>query len=131
MLKEHLHSFSLALKAGVPIAMGTDAAFAVGVNARELEYLVQAGMTPMQAIVASTGRAAECIRMKHIVGTLEAGKEADLLIIAGNPLQDITTLARKECLSLVMQAGIPIAGPMVYQFPWKPPEYKDEKWLWS
>ncbi len=131
MLKEHLHSFALAFKGGVPIAMGTDAAFAVGVNAKELEYLVQAGMTPMQAITASTGRAAECLRMKHIVGTLEAGKEADLLIIDGNPLQDITALARKECLSLVMQAGVPMAGPMVYQFPWKPPQYNDEKWLWS
>jgi imidazolonepropionase-like amidohydrolase len=62
-------------------------------------------MTPMQAIVASTKTASECVHMAKDVGTLEAGKFADLLIVDGDPLADISVLQKKDCLSLIMKGG--------------------------
>jgi imidazolonepropionase-like amidohydrolase len=62
-------------------------------------------MTPMQAIVASTRTASECIHMAGDVGTLEAGKLADLLVVDGNPLDDIGVLEDKDRLLLIMQGG--------------------------
>jgi imidazolonepropionase-like amidohydrolase len=83
--------------------------------------MVECGMTPMQAIVASTGQASEALRMQALVGTLEVGKEADLLVVDGNPLEDISILADPKNLFLVMQAGRPCAGPMVNEFRFSAP----------
>jgi len=88
-------SFQLAMQAGVPIAMGTDAATSFnyhGENADELALMVEAGMTLMQAIVAATATAARALGRDAELGTLEAGKLADVLVIRGNPLVDITVL---------------------------------------
>ncbi len=112
----------LAIKAGVRIAMGTDSAYAVGEVGVELKHMVDAGMSPAQAIEASTRRAAEMMRMNDMVGTLEPGREADLLVVDGDPLNDIAVLSRVESLSLVMQAGKPVAGPMASLFPWECPK---------
>jgi imidazolonepropionase-like amidohydrolase len=86
--------------------MGTDSGVGDhGFNAEELEVMVAGGMTPMQAIVASTKTASECVHMADEVGTLEPGKLADLLIVDGDPLAGIAILQKKECLSLIMKGG--------------------------
>ena len=80
-------NFKYALEHGVKIAMGTDAgALGHGENGKELVYMVQAGMTPMQAVVASTKSAAELLGMQDALGTVEAGKLADLILVDGDPL---------------------------------------------
>jgi len=113
-------AFILSMQAGVPIAMGTDSGYAVGEAALEPEWMVEAGMKPLEAIAVSTGRAAEFLGLKDKIGTVETGKEADLLVLDGDPLKDIAVLSRRKHLSLVMQAGKPVAGPLVNQFPWSP-----------
>jgi imidazolonepropionase-like amidohydrolase len=84
-----------ACEAGVRIALGTDAFVAGmhGTNARELSLMMEeGGLSVMEAIVAGTRNAAECCRLGGQVGTLEAGKLADMLVVDGNPLADITVL---------------------------------------
>lgn len=94
-----------AKEAGVRIAFGTDMGVGPhGRNAEELELMVQAGLAPMQAIVAVTKTASECIHMAEI-GTLEAGKLADLLIVDGDPLTDISIMKDREKLLIIMQGG--------------------------
>jgi imidazolonepropionase-like amidohydrolase len=67
--------------------------------------MVEGGMTPMQAIVATTKSAAECARIAHLTGTLEVGKRADLLGVDGDPLADIAILRKKEQLKLIVRDG--------------------------
>jgi len=106
MLEEKRKVFRRALELGVPIAMGTDAgALGHGQNARELVYMVEAGMTPMQSIVASTGDAARLLSMDDRVGTLRPGRRADLLLVDGDPLDDIAVVADPDRLALVMKDG--------------------------
>jgi imidazolonepropionase-like amidohydrolase len=106
VIEDHKRSFSRAVEAGVRIAMGTDSGVGEhGANAEELQLMVEAGMTPMQAIVASTRTAAECVHMAADVGTLEPGKYADLLIVDGDPLASIAVLQQRERLALVMKGG--------------------------
>ena len=113
MRESHLRSFELARKAGVRVAMGTDAGgYGYGDTALELELLVEAGMSPAQAIETGTRRSAECMRMEPLVGTLEPGKEADLLVLAADPLQDVGVLRKREHLALVMQGGRAVGGTM-------------------
>jgi imidazolonepropionase-like amidohydrolase len=119
-LEEMRESFALAVKGGVRIAMGTDAATTTGTVGIELKHMCDSGMTPMQSIVASAKDAAEYLGMNDDIGTLESGKEADLLVVDGNPLENIAILSDTQNLSLVMQAGRPMAGPMVTLFPWQP-----------
>jgi imidazolonepropionase-like amidohydrolase len=88
-------SFRVAMEAGVPIAMGTDAATSFnqhGENADELGLMVEAGMSPMQAIVAATATAARALGRDHELGTLQQGRLADLIVVSGNPLLDVTVL---------------------------------------
>lgn len=114
------NSFARALEHGVPIAMGTDAAWASGLIGGELERMVNFGMSPMQAIVASTREAARCMRIHDRTGVLRKGMEADLLVLSGNPLEDISVLADRSCIELVMLAGKPVAGPFSHRFAWNP-----------
>jgi imidazolonepropionase-like amidohydrolase len=105
-LEAHQESISRAIAAGVKVAMGTDAAVVPhGTNLRELGLMVRSGMTPMQAIVSSTKVAAECMRWDDRVGTLEAGKLADIIIVDGDPLADIRILEQRERVALVMKDG--------------------------
>lgn len=103
----HFDSFRRAAAAGVKIAAGTDNIenSMHGKNARELELMVRYGMTPMQAIVAATKTSAETCRVDNKVGTLETGKMADLLVVDGNPLENITILQDQSRLKLIMKDG--------------------------
>jgi imidazolonepropionase-like amidohydrolase len=115
MRQDHLRSFALAREAGVKIAMGTDiGGYGYGDTALELELLVEAGMTPAEAIATSTRRSAECMRLDGEIGALEAGKRADLLVVDGDPLADISILRKRESLALVMKDGVGYAGPLMH-----------------
>ena len=93
VIETHRASFAKAVSAGVKVAMGTDSGVTPhGKNLRELTLMVEGGMTPMQAIVASTRTAAELMGLEDELGTLEPGKRADLVVIDGDPL-DLATLA--------------------------------------
>jgi imidazolonepropionase-like amidohydrolase len=106
-LKEHhIASVRRALSAGVKIVAGTDAGgHGHPSNALEIECLVKAGLTPMQALQAATGWAAECIGSERDLGTVEKGKLADLIIVDGDPLADVTVLQNLERIALVLKGG--------------------------
>ena len=102
----HKDSISRAHKAGVKIAMGTDAGVMPhGTNLRELGLMVEVGMTPMEAIVATTKTAAECLGWHDRIGTLQAGKLADIIITKTDPLQNIRSLEKTDNILLVMKDG--------------------------
>jgi len=102
----HIESLQRAVEAGVKIGAGTDAGGHQHlINARELQYLVEAGMSPMQALQAATGWAAECLGIDADVGTIQAGKLADLVVVDGDPLQDITVLQDMQRIKLVVKEG--------------------------
>jgi imidazolonepropionase-like amidohydrolase len=99
----HKASFATAVAAGVKVAMGTDSGVTPhGKNLRELALMVEGGMTPMQAIVATTRSAAELMGLEADLGTLEAGKRADLVVVDGDPL-DVATLDQR--ISAVYRDG--------------------------
>jgi imidazolonepropionase-like amidohydrolase len=101
-------SFQMVLKAGLPIGFATDAAVVPhGDNAKEFAYRVRLGQSPMAAIASATKTAAEIIGWSDRVGTLEAGKFADLIAVAGDPLRDISELER---VSWVMKGGVVYKG---------------------
>ena len=106
VIQHHIESFQKAYKAGVKIAMGTDAGVMKhGTNLRELGLMADAGMSPMDAIVASTKTAAECLGWEDQVGTLEAGKLADIIIVKGDPLEDIHSLSNNDNIQVVIKDG--------------------------
>ena len=83
-------TFAKAYKAGVKIAFGTDSAVSPhGKNAQEFIYMTEAGMPPMEAIQSATKVAAEAMKLDDTLGTIEAGKTADIIAVEGNPIQDI------------------------------------------
>lgn len=102
----HKESIAKAYKAGVKIAMGTDAGvMAHGTNLRELSLMNEIGMTPMETIVATTKVAAECMGWEDKVGTLEAGKLADIVITKTNPLTDLRSLEDNANIRIVIKGG--------------------------
>jgi imidazolonepropionase-like amidohydrolase len=102
----HKDSFRRAVAAGVNVAMGTDSGVGPhGQNAEELALMVQNGMTPMQAIVATTRNAATLMKLDQELGTVEAGKIADLILVNGDPLADITVLRPHDNIVFIMQNG--------------------------
>ncbi|MCH7736041.1 MAG: amidohydrolase family protein [Chloroflexi bacterium] len=104
--QQHIDTVQKALSAGVKVVAGTDAGgWEHGNNAKELELLVAAGMTPMQALVAATGWAAGCLDLEDSIGTIAPGKFADLVVVDGDPLADISILQDKDRIRLVMKAG--------------------------
>lgn len=106
VVEVHRASITKAYKAGVKIAMGTDAAVVPhGTNLRELGLMCDAGMTPMDVIVAATKTAAECLGWQDRVGTLEAGKLADIVISTVDPLSDMHTLANNHTIAVVIKDG--------------------------
>lgn len=106
LVVHHNESIGKAIKAGVKIAMGSDAfGHDQGENLFELELMVRAGMTPMQAIVAGTQTASELLDVAGDLGTIACGKIADILVVDGNPLDDITLLQQRQNLAVIMKAG--------------------------
>lgn len=105
--QEHaLASVPRAIERGVKIAMGTDCGIAAhGNNLRELGLLVDHGMAPMDAILAGTSVAAELLGLASEIGTLEAGKRADLVIAACDPLADIHQLGDAKNIPMVVKDG--------------------------
>ena len=110
MLAIHEDTFRRAMKAGVKIAFGTDAGgFAWTVNpAKEFGYMVKWGMTPAQAIRSSTMTAAELLGWGDRVGSIEVGKQGDIVAVAGDPLSDVTVL---EKVDFVMKGGVVYKQP--------------------
>ena len=96
-------TFGKAYKNGVNIAFGTDSGVSAhGDNGQEFGLMVEAGMPPAKAIQAATINAATMLGIDDKLGTLEAGKFADIVAVKGNPLNDITTL---ENVQFVMKSG--------------------------
>jgi len=90
--------------AGVKIAFGTDTGISAhGNNAGEFKLLVQAGLTPLEAIVTATNNAADHFRLTHEIGTIAPGKAADIIAVDGDPLVSIQEL---ESVDFVMKGGV-------------------------
>jgi imidazolonepropionase-like amidohydrolase len=106
LLDTQRKTFAEAMEIGVKIALGTDiGGLCHGHNAREFEYMVDAGMPALRAIVAGTSDAAQCIGLGGEVGFLAEGKIADLLLISGNPLVNIGILDKRDHIRLIMKSG--------------------------
>lgn len=94
--------FRRAQKIGVKIAFGTDAAFSYGVQAREFALMVGLGMTPAASLRSAGPSAADLLGLSSLIGTLEKGKEADIIAVPGDPLRDIRAT---EKVFFVMKGG--------------------------
>jgi imidazolonepropionase-like amidohydrolase len=101
-----------AYKAGVQIASGGDLGnrYPHGDNAKELEYLVGLGIKPMDAIRAATSVAARAIRRGDRFGSIKPGMEADVIVVDGDPVKDITVLQDHDNIHMVFQDGELVAG---------------------
>ncbi len=96
-------TFEKAHNKGVKIAFGTDAGvFPHGLNAREFIYMVEAGMTPLQAIQSATLETAKLLRIEKELGSIKAGKLADIIAVKGDPLNDVSVLQK---VTFVMKDG--------------------------
>jgi imidazolonepropionase-like amidohydrolase len=106
VVEAHMKSFGLAMRMGLRIGMGTDfegsPLFPHGENGMEVELMVQGGMPERDVIVAATATNAAILGIDKKVGTIEAGKIADLIAVPGNPLKEIGLLRRVE---FVMKEG--------------------------
>jgi len=106
--EDHLESFRRALAKGIRIGMGTDAGTPLnrhGENALELRMFVDNGMSNEQAMLCATRIAADVCDRSDSIGTIETGKIADMLIIDGNPLEDISILVAKTPIKIVIMDG--------------------------
>lgn len=115
ILETHYRSFELARDAGVKIAMGTDAGTPFNRHDGtpvELQLMVKNGMSPLEAITASTKTAAELLGIADRYGSLSEGKAADIIVIAGNPLKDIRVL---EDVKQVYKKGTPVRGEIAQE----------------
>ena len=110
MIKIHEDTFRRALKAGVKIAFGTDAGgFDWKINpAKEFPIMVKYGMTPAQALRSATTTAAELLGMQAQIGSVEAGKYADIVAVPSDPMADIGQL---EKVNFVMKGGVAYVKP--------------------
>jgi len=108
--EEHLKSIEMARKANIKIAYGTDFSNSVNTpyikNGREFKSLVHAGLTPLEAIKAATVNSAHLVKMEKIIGVLEKGKIADIVVARGNPLEDISVLEDSTNILMVIKNGI-------------------------
>src|SRR5436190_1330092 len=108
-IAKNLESTRRAFKAGVKIGMGSDAVYSMfGQNTRELEWMVKAGMTPAQALATATTTAAELLNRQNELGRLAPGFAADIVGIAGNPLQNIADVVTG--VRWVMKDGIVVVS---------------------
>lgn len=107
-----LESVVRAREAGVRIAMGTDAGTPFnfhGENAFELGELVRVGFSAHEALTTATSTAAELLGLENEIGTVAPGRRADLLVVEGDPLEDVSVLGRKDCIRAVYQGGLLVA----------------------
>jgi imidazolonepropionase-like amidohydrolase len=110
MLGENSHkTVQAARRAGVLMAMGADGGPA-GQSASELIAMVEAGLTPMEGIVAATSLAARACGVEADFGSVQAGKVADLLVLDADPLANLKTFLEPEKIWLVLQGGRAVAG---------------------
>ncbi len=106
-LEHHVRNFRRAHTAGVKLAMGTDTGVPCmrhGENLQELAAMVALGLTAMEAIVATTSAAAAFLGRPDL-GAIEGGRTADLVVVDGDPLADVTVLTRREAIRAVYQEG--------------------------
>jgi imidazolonepropionase-like amidohydrolase len=103
----HQESVARAVRLGVRIAAGTDSndLHGYGRTGMELDLLVEAGMSPAEAVTVATNHSSQCLGMADDIGTVAAGKLADLLVLDGDPLEDIGILQKPERRILVMKGG--------------------------
>lgn len=109
----HLESVRMAREAGVHVAMGTDAGTPFnmhGENLGELRRLVEMGYSSIEALQAGTQIAAKVMGLEEELGTIEEGKLADLIVVEGDPLEDIGLLLSTEAIRLVMRGGKLVKG---------------------
>jgi imidazolonepropionase-like amidohydrolase len=107
--QEFFQNIRSAIRAGVKIAVGSDfGGYEAEINAREFGSLVEAGMTPMQAIQAGTRVGGELLGWEDRVGTIEPGKLADIVAVAGDPIEDLSELER---VIFVMKGGKVVKAP--------------------
>lgn len=102
-------TLTAAVGAGVPIAMGFDSA-PERLAASELVLMVDAGMSPVDALVSATSTAAHALGLDDLIGTVEVGKLADLVVVDGDPLEDVGVLVDEGRIHLVIQGGALVAG---------------------
>jgi imidazolonepropionase-like amidohydrolase len=103
VVESHKRTFQAGMKAGVKIVFGTDVGgFPHGTNNREFTYMVEYGMTPLEAIRSSTTRAAELLRMEKEIGSIAPGHYADIIAVQGDPLQNIEAIKN---VRFVMKGG--------------------------
>ncbi len=107
--EDYLVRYGLAIRSGVKVGVGSDnVGFPATYSTREFAALVNVGMSPMQAIQAGTRVNAELLNMEHELGTIEPGKLADIIAVAGNPLEDISEMER---VTFVMLGGKVVKAP--------------------
>jgi imidazolonepropionase-like amidohydrolase len=104
IVARHKEVFQKAMKMGVKIVFGTDAgAFEHGTQAKEFVRMVDYGLSPLEAIRSATVHGAELLRLEKEIGTIEPGKAADVIAVAGDPLEDVSVLERVD---FVMKGGV-------------------------
>ncbi len=112
MNNETYNAVKIAHASGVKIATGSDitgapvfGGYPMGKNAVELEYLTRCGLSPMEALMSATKNGAEALGLEDQIGTIESGKLADILVINGNPLEDIRLLQNSNAIRMVIKNG--------------------------
>jgi len=112
MNEDTYNAVRIAHASGVKIATGSDitgaplfGGYLMGDNAVEMEYLTRCGLSPMEALMAATKICAEALGLEDQIGTVESGKLADILVINGNPLEDIKLLQNRDKIRMVIKNG--------------------------
>lgn len=108
-VEEAFKTVRAAKSAGVPMAMGFDSAPEEKASG-ELGMMVEAGMSPVEALMAATSNGAKALGLDHLIGTIEPGKLADLVVIDGDPTADVDILVDPSRIHMVFQLGDLVAG---------------------
>ena len=108
-VEEATKTLAAAIEARVPIAMGWDGV-PEPMAASELGLMVDAGMSSAEALKSATSTAAYALGLNDLIGSIEPGKLADLLVVDGDPLEDLDVLLDPDRIDLVIQIGQPVAG---------------------